>query len=127
MACRRLTLIYDADGGLLGELRYALGKLLGRGSCSLCALTHTSLGKERPAWQRCASLLRVPVRQLHRDELEPALARFVQGRLPSVVAELDEGFAEVLDPAALAACAGRVGVFQERLAARSAALDLDLF
>ena len=32
--------LYNADGSLMGELRYARAKLTNSASCSLCDLTH---------------------------------------------------------------------------------------
>ena len=32
--------IYNADGSFLGELQYAISKVVGKSSCSLCELTH---------------------------------------------------------------------------------------
>lgn len=121
-----LTLIYNADGGFFGEVRYVLGKVLGHSSCSLCSITHTATGEKR-AWQTCRGLLRDEVRALHRNELEPALARFVDERLPAVVAETGQGYLLVLGPAELDDCHGRVGIFQERLARKAAELGLVLF
>ncbi len=122
-----LTLIYNADGGLFGELRYVMAKLLGKGSCSLCSITHTTTGGEKSAWQSCRGLLKDEVRALHRNELEPGLAEFVADRLPAVVAETPAGYLLVLGPAELDDCHGRVGIFQERLARRAAELGLQLF
>ena len=30
-----LAMVYDADGGLVGEVRYVVGHLLGRAECAL--------------------------------------------------------------------------------------------
>ena len=45
----RLIGVYDADGSLVGELRYALRKVTGRGHCSLCDLTHRGV-RARADW-----------------------------------------------------------------------------
>lgn len=41
--------IYDADGGLRGEMSYVVGKLLGRAHCGLCDITHSAVRRRR-AW-----------------------------------------------------------------------------
>jgi len=38
--------IYNAEGTLLGELKYLFMKLSGRGSCALCDITHTFAWKK---------------------------------------------------------------------------------
>ena len=43
----RLTFVYDADGTLVGELRYWFGTLFGASHCSLCDITH-SRWRRRP-------------------------------------------------------------------------------
>lgn len=42
--------VYDADGGLLGELAYLTGRILGIAHCALCEITHGPAG-EKPAFQ----------------------------------------------------------------------------
>ena len=42
----RLIGVYDADGGLRGELAYVLGHLAGRAECALCDITHSAVRKE---------------------------------------------------------------------------------
>lgn len=60
--------VYDADGGLLGELRYVLGKILGRAHCGLCDVTHAAL-RQKPEWTAMVGRLGVPVALLHRNEV----------------------------------------------------------
>ena len=91
MAIDRLTVIYDADGGLLGELRYVADKLLNGAHCSACDITHGAVS-EKGEWKSCKARLPVPVDQLHRNELEPELDRAVQGQLPCVAAHDDDGW-----------------------------------
>ena len=45
----RLTGIYDADGGVAGELAYVFRVAAGRKGCSLCKITHSfaELGEKR--------------------------------------------------------------------------------
>lgn len=57
----------DADGGLLGGAAYAWGRLRGSRHCRLCDLT-TSPPRRKPARDAMAAAL--PVRLLHRNELD---------------------------------------------------------
>jgi hypothetical protein len=36
----RLTGVYNANGGIMGELAYVLGHLVGARECNLCDITH---------------------------------------------------------------------------------------
>ncbi len=63
--------IFDADGGLRGELRYVIDKLAGRGHCALCDITHgfNPLGKR--SWKDACAAASLSVELLHRDEASP--------------------------------------------------------
>ena len=73
MAISELVGVYDADGGLLGEVAYLWGTLRGTRHCGLCDITHSSL-RRKAEWDRMAASLPVPVRLLHLNELDDGLA-----------------------------------------------------
>ena len=79
----RLTGAYHADGGLRGELAYAIGRIRGTAHCALCEVTHRGLRPKRE-WTSLAADLGVPfdlvhlnerTRLLDPDELDPAFRR----------------------------------------------------
>ena len=110
--------VYDADGGIVGELRYVVGHLVGTAECALCDITHSSVRRKR-AWDAMVARLDAPFDLRHRNELsdieQRALAEVV---LPVVAAELADGtWATLLDVEALRACDGDVDTFAARLAA----------
>jgi hypothetical protein len=110
MAVVEIDMVYDADGGLVGELRYVLGVLAGR-HCGLCDVTHGRLRRRR-SFDDLVCSLDVPVQVWHRNEQSPDVAEFTSGRTPTVVGRLDDGtLVELLDSAALDACGGDVEVF----------------
>lgn len=94
---KRLIGIYDADGTIVGELRYVLGRFRGN-HCSLCDITHGTL-RERADWRVARGALPVDFDALHRNETSVAAAS-VAADLPAVLAELDDGTFELLVPAA---------------------------
>jgi|SRR6478752_1245583 hypothetical protein len=108
--------VYDADGGVVGEVTYVVGHLLGRTSCSLCDLTHGSV-RRRPEWDAMVARLPVPVRLVHRNEASDAErgAWSVSG-LPAVVGLRADGTRTVLlGPTGLAAIGGSVAAFEQAL------------
>jgi hypothetical protein len=119
----RLTLVYDADGGVVGELRYVVGKLAGRAHCSLCDITHGSVSEKR-AWKSCRAGLGVPVEQLHRNELTPEVRAVIGGRYPAVVAHTGDGLELLLGPDELDPLGGDVDRFEARLHEALAAAGL---
>jgi hypothetical protein len=117
---RRLIGVYNADGGVRGELTYVVGHLRGTTSCSLCDITHRGVRRRR-SWDVFCQGLGVPFDLVHRNERTPELLAFTAARTPTVVAELVDGaLVEVLDAAALAAVDGDVDGFGRAL---SGALD----
>jgi hypothetical protein len=111
---RRLIGVYHADGSLTGELRYVVGKLLGRAHCALCDITHGSL-REKEAWRECRAALPVPFDTVHLDERSPEIRAVTEGRTPCVVAEVDGAMVVVLGAEALDACDGEPGVLVRAL------------
>tara|TARA_B100000902_G_scaffold241373_1_gene228597 strand:- start:65 stop:430 length:366 start_codon:yes stop_codon:yes gene_type:complete len=60
--------LYKADGSPSGELRYLLGKLTHRTSCSLCDLTHGWNPFGKSSWKAASKDLGIRISLLHRDE-----------------------------------------------------------
>jgi hypothetical protein len=85
----RLIGVYDADGGLRGEIAYLAGKVAGR-HCTLCDITHSPVRRRRE-WDAYASTLPVPFDLVHRNERSRAVAEATEGREACVVAECDDG------------------------------------
>lgn len=110
----RLIGIYDADGGLLGEVRYALGKVFANGQCALCDLTHRRL-KRRAEWDALVERLGVPVALLHRNEMEESLRRVVGGSLPCILVARDAQLELLLGPDELADCGTDLGKLERQI------------
>ena len=81
--------IYNADGGVSGELRYALDKVLGRSDCGLCDLTHGWNAFGKRSWREACRASSVPIEMIHRDKAtESQLA--AAGSLPAVLVRDEE-------------------------------------
>jgi hypothetical protein len=108
--------IYNADGGVAGELRYLFGHLFGSAECSLCDITH-SFVRRKPEWDRMVARMSVPVVVLHRNELDDRLESAVQDvPLPAVVARCADGSVSVaLTADRLARLGGSVEEFERAL------------
>lgn len=112
-----VAMVYDADGGLVGEVRYVVGHLLGRAECSLCDITHGPVRRKASFDAFVAALEaeghRVEVH--HRNEQREAQATASAGHLPCVlVADRADGPWRVLVGAdELRACGGDVDRFGE--------------
>lgn len=93
----RILLVYNADGGVRGELAYFIKKGLGIAKCELCTITHQGLS-ERGSWRECKSGIDAEVVGLHRNELSAAELRFIAGRYPCVVSDRDGELSMVVGP-----------------------------
>jgi hypothetical protein len=101
MAYERFVIVYDADGGVWGELRYVVDKLRGSARCAACDITH-GFAREKLAWARARQAVGRPVVQLHRNELEPAMLEATRGRFPCVLGQVGARFELVAEPGDLA-------------------------
>lgn len=110
--------VYDADGGIVGELRYVVGHLLGTAECALCDITHSPVRRKR-TWDAMVATLDAPFDLRHRNELtDVELAAVAPMGLPVVAAERADGtWVRLLDREALDDCAGDVDTFAARLRA----------
>jgi len=113
-AIRELVGVYDADGGVTGELRYVVGHLLGRAECALCDITHGTV-RRKPGWDAMVGGLGVPFTLVHRNERPPEIAAATGDVLPCVVAVTDTAIVLLLDRDDLAACSGDVATFEAAL------------
>lgn len=95
MRIRELVGVYDADGGIRGELSYITGKLLGQRHCDLCDITHSPIRRRR-SWADYVASLPVPFRVVHRNERTLREADATSGREPCVAVALTDESIEVL-------------------------------
>jgi hypothetical protein len=102
----RLTGVYNAEGSVLGELRYLAGRATGRAHCALCDITHGAL-REKSAWRDARSELPLAFEAVHLDERSDAERAASEGRTPCVLIHTADGRIELLlGPDELDRCAG---------------------
>ncbi|KAI9010607.1 hypothetical protein DFJ74DRAFT_685041 [Hyaloraphidium curvatum] len=119
-----LLVVYNADGSLLGELRYIIGKTFRGATCAACDITHGSFG-EKSDFVACKRRLGVKVELLHRDELGELHGE--AGELPCVLARTEGGKVKrVFGPKELDLFGGDVGKFEEGLRRRLDEMGLGL-
>lgn len=114
--------VYQADAGLLGELRYFAGRLKGE-HCALCDITHTLRG-ERPTFTPMRARLRLQT--WHLNDQPPALAAVTAARTPCVAAQTAEGWQVVLGAKELSRCGRSLDAFEAAILKALDDLDLTL-
>ncbi len=116
-AWMRLVGVYEADRGLLGELVYVTGRLLGIAHCALCEISHAVFG-EKPAFRRARRSLGIPLEMLHRNELPAELRALTLARTPCVVGQTADGYEIVMGKQELEECRGDVACLEASLRRR---------
>ncbi len=82
--------VYHADGGLIGELRYVLGKARGTAHCALCDITHSTV-RRKAEWDAACRGYRVPIRLVHLNERSASEVAACTLGTPTVLAHYDDG------------------------------------
>ena len=110
----RATLIgiYKADGGVIGELSYFFGHLVGVRSCSLCDITHSPVKKKSAFKKLEQELLKdhgIAIKMIHLNERNDREQKASAGREPCVLLEYpDQSISMFLDAVDLKALSGSV-------------------
>jgi len=114
--------VYKADGGLIGEVSYFLGHLVGIRECSLCDITHSPIMKKRAFKEfeaRLAATRGIEMRLVHMNERNEAELAASNGREPCVLLEYeDASISMFLDYEELKAAGGRVSSFEKLVESR---------
>lgn len=106
--------VYDADGGVIGEVAYVVGHFLGRAECALCDITHT--WRRKPEWDEMVGRLGVPFALRHRNEVDDEVrAALAEAGLPVVLGRDADGWRPVLSRAELERAGGSVESFERML------------
>ena len=95
----RLVGVYNANGGLAGELAYVVGHLLGRVECALCDITHSPV-RQKAEWKKLvATLLDGAGCELvtkHKNEITEKQRQASAGHEPCVLLEQPDGSYEIV-------------------------------
>ena len=125
----RATLIgiYKADGGVIGELSYFFGHLIGVRSCSLCDISHSPVKKKSAFKKFEQELLKdhgIAIKMIHLNERNDRELKASAGREPCMLLEYpDQSISMFLDAVDLKALSGSVSSLQRLVLSR---LDLYL-
>ena len=118
----RLIGVYNANGGIAGELSYFFGHLVGAQHCTLCDITHSPFAK-KAKWKdlevRLADELGIIFELVHKNERTPEQLAASEGREPCVLFEdADGGLSMILDWTDLKLARGSVGAFERAIRAK---------
>lgn len=119
--------VYNADGGMVGELTYFFGHLIGSRSCSLCDISHSPVRKKssfKLLEQHLLTHHGILVRMIHLNERNDREQKASAGREPCMLLEYpDQSISMLLDSTDLRALSGSVSSLKKLIVSR---LDLYL-
>jgi len=120
----RLVGVYNADGGLTGELKYFFGHLVGLAKCELCDITHSPI-RRKAAFDQLARELKsefgLDFALKHLNERSDAEEIASKAKEPCVLAEYPDGtLGMFLDRQELRVVGGDVARFEKLVRARLA-------
>jgi hypothetical protein len=120
----RLIGVYNADGGVIGELKYFFGHLIGIAKCELCDITHSPI-RRKASWDRLASELKaeygLDFALKHLNERSETETKASAAKEPCVLAEYPDGsLGMFLDRQELRVVDGNVDRFAKLVRARLA-------
>lgn len=82
----KLVGIYNANGGVLGEISYVAGKIAGSTHCALCDITHGMNPLGRKEWKQSLQCLPLPIEMVHLNEMDARTrAAFAGVRPPAIM------------------------------------------
>ena len=110
-----LYAIYDADGSLVGELRYLVDKFLRRANCALCDLSHGWHPAGKRAWRQRQGAT-TQLSWLHRDEVPHHVLVHVSESLPCIAMDTNGCVDILICKDQLARCEGDFMIFEQLLA-----------
>ena len=87
---REIVGVYHADGGVMGELRYVLGKARGTVHCALCDITHSTV-RRKTAWDDACRTFPHPIRLVHLNERSPEEVAACTLGTPTVLVSFADG------------------------------------
>jgi hypothetical protein len=114
--------VYNAEGGIVGELSYVLGHLIGIRSCSLCGISHSPI-KKKAAFKELEQHLfeehGIMVRMIHLNERNEREQRASEGSEPCMLLEYpDKSISMFLDSTVLKALSGSVSSLKKLITSR---------
>jgi hypothetical protein len=114
--------VYKADGGIVGELTYFFGHLVGVRSCSLCSISHSPIMKKssfKALEQHLLGEHGIAVRMIHLNERNEREKLASEGREPCILLEYpDETISMFIDSADLTTLSGSVSSLKKLVVSR---------
>ncbi|MBV7412335.1 hypothetical protein KRX56_06280 [Dermabacteraceae bacterium TAE3-ERU27] len=85
----RLVGVYNANGGLAGELSYVIGKIRGTAHCGLCDISHGKRPMYRKEWKEMVQRLPLPLETVHLNEVDASTSRLLEKARSPFIALID--------------------------------------
>lgn len=112
---QKIIAIYNANGSLLGEMRYVFEKVFFQKHCALCDITHGMSYKAKSTWLEQVESFAIPIETLHLDQINENIRQVVVDKVPCRVMVEGDSINIVMSNEELQACDSDPHLFFERL------------
>tara|TARA_Y100000814_G_scaffold278968_1_gene241186 strand:+ start:4533 stop:4901 length:369 start_codon:yes stop_codon:yes gene_type:complete len=107
---KKFIAIYNANGGILGEIRYFLGKIFKDKHCELCDITHILAWKKK-SWKEFEKLLGCDLQVLHLNDQSSTMKKITDNKTPCILVKKENSYEILITYQDLASCGSSVSKF----------------
>ena len=112
MMSKKFIAIYNADGGLIGEINYFIKKIFKNKHCELCDITHIFAWKKN-AWKEFENKLGIDLQVLHLNDQNLKMKEITFDKTPCILLYKDNSYKIVITAEELRSCNSSVKNFIE--------------
>ncbi len=113
---KEVVCIYNANGGLLGEIAYVCKKALGQTHCDLCDISHGNNPLGKKEWKELADRFPIPVNTYHINEAPLKAREVANEKYPVVLVRTGDDYEVVMHASDLKECKKNPDLFFLKLA-----------
>ena len=107
---KKFIAIYNANGGILGEIRYFLGKIFKDKHCELCDITHILAWKKK-SWKEFEKLLGCDLQVLHLNDQSSTMKKITDNKTPCILVKKEKSYGILITYQDLASWGSSVSKF----------------
>ncbi len=113
---KEIVCIYNANGGLLGEISYLYKKTAGYSHCELCDISHGNNPLGKKEWKELADKFPIPVHTYHINEVSSRAHEAAQYKYPVVLLRTGDDYKVLMRASDLKECKKSPSLFFLKLA-----------
>ncbi len=113
---KEVVCIYNAKGGLLGEISYLCKRVTAQSHCELCEISHGANPLGKKEWKLLSDRFPLPVHTYHLNEADDLACKAAEGNFPVVLLRSGKDYEVLMDASDLKSCRKSPSIFFLKLA-----------